>query len=136
MHLGFISFLPVPDLQPALQLGALSRMGKPHTVEHHSSTQDREALPCPAFLHTALVVSLLVVELIVAGVPAPGSSCDHGPGLSQRIVTWACGRRMGTKETKAVLVQQGTDKQLSHVLWGSNLPSQCYKPLPSPQELQ
>lgn len=129
------------DLQPAPHggLGAPARLGKPHTAE----PQDRVALPRPAFLHAALVVGLLVVELVVTGVPAPGGGRNHGPGLPRRVVTWACegkdghkGDKGGVSATGPGLGQSGTPRHLSHVLWGVSLPSQRCKPFPGPQELR
>lgn len=86
-------------------MGAPSRLGNPHPHVRASQQQrDRVCSPGPAFPHAALVVGLLVVELVVAGVPAPGGGCDHGPGLPRRVVTWACGDSDGHK---ALSVAQG-----------------------------
>lgn len=57
------------------------------------------ALPRPTFFNSALVVGLFVVELVVAGVSAPGSGCDHGTGLPRGVVTWAF-RRGGQGEKR------------------------------------
>lgn len=37
--------------------------------------------PCSAFAHTPLVLSLFIVQLVVAGVSAAGCGCDHRSGL-------------------------------------------------------
>lgn len=99
--------LPLSRAQPAQHNQVCNerfRHPKLKMVQQRPKTNPGEgaALPRPTFFNSALVVGLFVVELVVAGVSAPGSGCDHGTGLPRGVVTWAFRRGgQGEKETKS-----------------------------------
>lgn len=120
--------------------GTLQAQQSPPSVRASQQQGDRVHLPGPAFPHAALVVGLLVVELVVAGVPAPGGGRDHGPGLPRRVVTWACGDNDGHK---ALSVPQGwrwdrpARQGSCHMCSGAPaFPANPINPSPGPQELR
>lgn len=86
MHV--LRIIPAASCHRQIHGVAPSRPSKPL-----SSSREKVALPGPAFPDAALMVGLLVVELVVAGVPAAGGGRDHGPRLPRRVVPWACGAR-------------------------------------------
>lgn len=53
-----------------------------------------DGLPRSPLLHPPLVFRLLVIQLVVARVPAPSGSGNHGPGLASGVVTGAFGEKM------------------------------------------
>lgn len=83
------------------------------------------------------MVGLLVVELVVAGVPAPGGGRNHGPGLPRRVVTWACGDNCGHRGDKGGvsatglgLGQSSTPRQLSLCSGAPAFPANAINPTP------
>lgn len=93
------------------------------------------ALPGPAFPDAALVVGLLVVELVVAGVPAPRGRRDHGPRLPRRVVTRACGDKDGHRGDKGNVSATGLEHtstlgQLSLCSGAAAFPVKAINPSP------